>query len=144
MGFFGQATNSLSFCLSLLGTSAVIRSLGLQRTLLLFPCLLLAAGAIVYIIPSLGLVFATMLALKAFSYALNNPCKELLYQPTTNAVKFKAKSWIDIFGQRGAKALGSVITNLYAEDPTALLSNGMTISMGKSYELWYIKSCTGE
>ena len=72
MGFFGQATNSLSFCLSLLGTSAVIRSLGLQRTLLLFPCLLLAAGAIVYIIPSLGLVFATMLALKAFSYALNN------------------------------------------------------------------------
>ena len=103
MGHFGQATNTLSFCLSLLGTSAVIRTLGLQKTLLLFPCLLLGAGALIYAMPSLELVFIMMLALKALSYALNNPCKELLYQPTSKAVKFKAKSWIDIFGQRGAK-----------------------------------------
>lgn len=108
MGYFGQATNTLSFCLSLLGTSAVIRTLGLQKTLLLFPCLLLGAGALVYITPSLELVFLTMLALKALSYALNNPCKELLYQPTSAAVKFKAKSWIDIFGQRGAKVRGHI------------------------------------
>jgi len=103
MGFFGQATNTLSFCLSLLGTSAVIRTLGLKTTLLLFPTLLLGAGTIVYLYPSLEMVFVMMLALKALSYALNNPCKELLYQPTSKAVKFKAKSWIDIFGQRGAK-----------------------------------------
>jgi ATP:ADP antiporter, AAA family len=103
MGFFGQATNTLSFGLSLLGTSFVIRSLGLKTTLLLFPCCLLAAGAVVYLFPSLEVVFAVMLALKALSYALNNPCKELLYQPTSKSVKFKAKSWIDIFGQRGAK-----------------------------------------
>lgn len=103
MGFFGQATNTLSFCLSLLGTSFVIRNLGLKTTLLLFPCCLLAAGLAVYLHPSLELVFVVMLALKALSYALNNPCKELLYQPTSKSVKFKAKSWIDIFGQRGAK-----------------------------------------
>ena len=47
-----------------------------------------------------------MLLLKGFSYCLNNPCKEILYQPTSSSVKFKAKSWIDIFGQRGSKALG--------------------------------------
>jgi ATP/ADP translocase len=30
----------------------------------------------------------------ATSYALNNPTKEVLYQPTSSAIKYKAKSWI--------------------------------------------------
>ena len=143
MGYFGQATNTLSFCLSLFGTSAVIRTLGLQKTLLLFPSLLLGAGAFIYSAPSLELVFIMMLALKALSYALNNPCKELLYQPTSKAVKFKAKSWIDIFGQRGAKALGSVVTNFYADSSSSLLSNGMMISMGLSAGLLYVSHLIG-
>jgi AAA family ATP:ADP antiporter len=143
MGFFGQATNTLSFCLSLLGTSFVIRSLGLKTTLLLFPTLLVGAGVIVYLMPSLELVFIIMLALKALSYALNNPCKELLYQPTSKAVKFKAKSWIDIFGQRGAKALGSVVTAFYSNSSELLLSNGMIISMGLSGFLLYISNWIG-
>ena len=42
-----------------------------------------------------------MLLLKGFSYCLNNPCKEILYQPTSSNVKFKAKSWIGVFGARG-------------------------------------------
>mmetsp|Transcript_30698 Transcript_30698/g.55849 ORF Transcript_30698/g.55849 Transcript_30698/m.55849 type:complete len:176 (-) Transcript_30698:284-811(-) len=143
MGFFGQATNTLSFCLSLLGTSFVIRTLGLRATLLLFPCCLFTAGALVYLYPSLELVFVVMLALKALSYALNNPCKELLYQPTSQSVKFKAKSWIDIFGQRGAKALGSVVTNFYADSAPMLLSNGMVISMGLSGGLLYASNWIG-
>mmetsp|Transcript_42672 Transcript_42672/g.72662 ORF Transcript_42672/g.72662 Transcript_42672/m.72662 type:complete len:503 (-) Transcript_42672:295-1803(-) len=143
MGFFGQATNTLSFCLSLLGTSFVIRTLGLRATLLLFPCCLFTAGALVYLYPSLELVFVVMLALKALSYALNNPCKELLYQPTAKSVKFKAKSWIDIFGQRGAKALGSVVTNFYADSAPMLLSNGMVISMGLSGGLLYASNWIG-
>eukprot|EP01035_Chromulina_nebulosa_P017245 gene17245-22773_t len=32
--------------------------------------------------------------------------KELLYNPTSNAIKFKAKAWIDVFGSRLAKAAG--------------------------------------
>uniref|UniRef100_A0A7S2SQY8 ADP,ATP carrier protein n=1 Tax=Rhizochromulina marina TaxID=1034831 RepID=A0A7S2SQY8_9STRA len=143
MGFFGQATNALSFCLSLLGTSFVIRRLGLQKTILLFPVLLLGAGILVYFMPSLGLVFAMMLVLKALSYALNNPCKELLYQPTSQAVKFKAKSWIDIFGQRGAKAGGSVITAFFADNAAALLSYGMVFSMGLSVFLLYVSRWMG-
>ena len=30
--------------------------------------------------PTLSMVFAAMLMLKGFSYSLNNPCKEILYQ----------------------------------------------------------------
>lgn len=32
-----------------------------------------------------------LILLKGFSYSLNNPCKEILYQPTSSAVKFKSK-----------------------------------------------------
>merc|ERR1719231_1838101 len=100
MGVFGVCTNGLSF---------VFRRFGLKTTLMLFPSLCFIAMVLVYMFPNLQMVFVMMLVLKALSYALNNPCKELLYQPTSDAVKFKAKSWIAIWGERGSKALGSVV-----------------------------------
>ena len=124
MGIFGQSTNSLSFVFSLLGTSAVIRNLGLRLTLLLFPSLCLAVIITVRELPLLWVVFGAMMLLKGFSYALNNPTKEILYQPTSSAVKYKSKSWIDIFGARGSKALGSVVTDAFSDNTDALVSNG--------------------
>lgn len=55
-----------------------------------------------------------MMIIKGMSYALNNPTKEILYQMTSTSIKFKCKSWIDTFGQRGAKATGSIVTNTFA------------------------------
>ena len=129
MGLFGQATNTLSFLMSLLGTSAVIRTLGLRVTLLLFPSLCLAVIVMVRLYPSLYVVFAAMIILKANSYALNNPTKEMLYQPTAPNVKYKAKSWIDIFGARGSKALGSVVTNAFSDSAPHLIQNGSLVGM---------------
>jgi ATP:ADP antiporter, AAA family len=79
--------------------------------------------------PTLYVVFAAMMTLKANSYALNNPCKEILYQPTSPSVKYKAKSWIDIFGARGSKALGSVVTNAFSDSATNLIANGTLVGM---------------
>ena len=36
--------------------------------------------------------------------------------PTSDAIKYKAKAWIDVFGARCAKAFGSFITNLSGGD----------------------------
>jgi AAA family ATP:ADP antiporter len=129
MGMFGQATNLLSFLLSLLGTSAVIRYLGLRLTLLLFPVVCLSMVALVRFQPTLYVVFAAMMILKACSYALNNPTKEMLYQPTSSAVRYKAKSWIDIFGGRGSKALGSVVTYAFSQSAESLIANGSLVGM---------------
>lgn len=137
MGLFGQATNTLSFLLSLLGTSAVIRYLGLRLALLLFPTLCLAVIIFVRIRPTLYVVFAAMMMLKACSYALNNPTKEMLYQPTSSAVRYKAKSWIDIFGARGSKALGSVVTNAFSDSAQNLIANGSIVGMAvASFLIW--------
>lgn len=129
MGLFGQATNTLSLFLSLFGTSAVIRKLGLRTTLLVFPSLCLIIIIWIRFHPTLWTVFGAMMLLKANSYALNNPTKEILYQPTSSAVKYKAKSWIDIFGARGSKALGSVVTNAFSDSATHLVQNGSLVGM---------------
>ena len=137
MGLFGQATNTLSFCLSFFGTSAIIRKLGLRTTLLLFPSLCLVTIVIVRLYPTLYVVFGAMMVLKANSYALNNPTKEMLYQPTSSAVRYKAKSWIDIFGARGSKALGSVVTNAFSDSATTLVQNGSLVGMAvASFLIW--------
>ncbi|KAL3909071.1 MAG: hypothetical protein SGILL_008236 [Bacillariaceae sp.] len=137
MGLFGVATNTLSFVFSLMGTSAVIRYLGLRLTLLLFPTLCLIVIVVVRYYPTLYVVFFAMIMLKANSYALNNPTKELLYQPTSSAVRYKAKSWIDIFGARGSKALGSVVTNAFSDSATSLVANGSLVGMAvSSFLIW--------
>lgn len=114
MGYFGQMTNTISFIFSLLGTGAVIKAFGLTNTMLSYPILLLACALVVWMSPTLWVVFVVMMLMKGMSYALNNPCKEILYQVTNTNIKFKCKSWIDTFGQRSAKAGGSVITNAFA------------------------------
>jgi AAA family ATP:ADP antiporter len=137
MGLFGVATNTLSFLFSLLGTSAVIRYLGLRLTLLLFPSLCLLVIICVRMQPTLYVVFCAVIILKANSYALNNPTKEILYQPTSAAVRYKAKSWIDIFGARGSKALGSVVTNAFSDSAQVLVANGSFVGMAvASFLIW--------
>lgn len=138
MGRFGQATNTLSFCFSLLGTSFVIRRIGLNYTVIAFPTCCLIAVVMVYLYPNLYSVFCAMLLLKGFSYSLNNPCKEILYQATTKAVKFKAKSWIDVFGARGSKAGGSLVTNAFSDSAANLLTYGCFVAMGVSSFLIYV------
>jgi AAA family ATP:ADP antiporter len=137
MGLFGVATNTLSFIFSLFGTSAIIRYLGLRLTLLLFPSLCLVVIIIVRLRPTLYVVFVAMIVLKANSYALNNPTKEILYQPTSSAVRYKAKSWIDIFGARGSKALGSLVTNAFSDSAELLVANGSIVGMCvASFLIW--------
>ena len=138
MGRFGQATNTLSFSFSLLGTSFIIRRLGLNYTIIAFPTCCFAAICGVYMVPNLWTVFCAMLLLKGFSYSLNNPCKEILYQVTSKGTKFKAKSWIDVFGARGSKAAGSIVTNAFSDSATDLLTYGAYVAMGVSSFLIYV------
>jgi ATP:ADP antiporter, AAA family len=145
MGFFGQATNTLSLLLSLFGTSAVIRFFGLRLTLLLFPTLCLCVIIFVRLYPTLYVVFGAMMTLKACSYALNNPTKEILYQPTSAAVRYKAKSWIDIFGARGSKAMGSVVTNAFSDSAANLVANGSFVGMAvASFLIWNARFMGGK
>jgi AAA family ATP:ADP antiporter len=126
---YGLVTNALSFVFALLGTSFFIRRFGLTKCLVAYPSMIVILVLAVWQFPSLWMFFAAQVALKGLSYALNNPCKEIMYVPTSKDVKFKAKSWIDAQGGRSGKALGSLITGGFPVIGDLLLY-GSLISLG--------------
>lgn len=143
MGHFGQTTNALSFVFSLFGFSFVVRTLGLRRTLRVFPLLLLFVVAFSSAIPNLPVLFYSISLLKALTYSLNEPAMELLYMPTSDAVKFKAKAWIDVVGARSMKALGSAITHSAGGNPALLVRYGSVPTLLVSLALFGISILAG-
>lgn len=129
LGWFGASANSLSLVFALLGTSFVIRRFGLTFCLVMFPATIGIVVAYVWAFPQIWTLFGAMVAIKGLSYALNNPCKEIMYIPTSKDVKFKAKGWIDMFGGRTAKAAGSSI-NAFFTTLSELMFFGSIISLG--------------
>ena len=53
----------------------------------------------------------------------------MLYAVTSDAIKFKAKSWIDVFGGHSAKAVGSLINNALKHSLYALMLYGSLVSL---------------
>lgn len=125
-------TNGVAlFCL-FFGVGSIGRKLGLGRTLLLLPILVASAVALLYAHPMLPIAFVIMVSCKALNYALIQPSKEQLYIPTSKDSKYKAKAWIDMFGSRSSKGLGSFINSFRETMPlevfasvTAVLSMGL-------------------
>jgi AAA family ATP:ADP antiporter len=129
MGYCGQSINLVSLFVSLLLTSVLIRRFGVQFCLVLFPIAVAALIVTVYLSPGLWSLFIGVVLLKGLNYALNNPTKEILYIPTSRDIRVKAKSWIDAFGTRSAKATGAVINNMFRDSVSALLAYGSLFSL---------------
>ena len=75
------------------------------------------------------LLFASI-AIKGTNYALNKPTSEILYIPTSKDIKFKAKGWIDMFGNRSTKSLGAGLSKVFSSSFTQLISYSTFISLG--------------
>jgi len=91
---------------------------------------------------NLPVLFVSMSLLKALTYSINDPAKEILYIPTSNTVKFKAKFWIDVVGARFAKAIGSSI-NTYAGTVERIVQYGSLPSVVTAMALWVICYAAG-
>ncbi len=135
LGWFGATTNGITLVFTLIGTSFIIRKMGLLFCLAAFPVTAAILVLFSWSFPFIWVVFICMAAYKAFSYALNNPCKEIMYIPTSKDVKFKAKSCIDMFGARSAKASGSGIKAL-VEKTAASTTYGAIISLAIIGFVW--------
>jgi AAA family ATP:ADP antiporter len=129
LGLFGQSANFLALVFAFIGTSFFIRRFGLKVCLVMFPITVAGVIGYVWFSPSLWALFGAMVAIKGLSYALNNPCKEIMYIPTSKDVKFKAKGWIDAFGGRSSKALGSGVNAIFT-NMASLMFYGSLVSLG--------------
>ncbi len=135
---FGMSVGVISLTFALLGTSFFMRKFGLKFCLISYPTMIGVLVTGIFILKTLGLaditymwtLFGAMIAIKGLNYTLNNPTKEVMYIPTSKDVKFKAKSWIDVFGNRTTKGIGSAITGTFRTSLPDLLLYGTLISLG--------------
>ena len=128
-GFYHQTISALSLAISLIGASFLIRRLGISRCLIIFPTVAAITTAVVWFKPTLWMLFGAMVIIKGTHFAFNAPCREILFIPTSNDIKFKAKSWIDGFGDRLLKGVGSGINAMFAS-ATTLMFFGPLIALG--------------
>jgi AAA family ATP:ADP antiporter len=127
---YGMMVNGLALTFALLGTSFLMRRFGLRFCLILFPFVSLFFVSGVYFFPSLAVLLSACIATKGLSYALNNPAKEMMYIPTAQDIRFKAKGWIDQFGGRSSKALGAAVNDMFRHSAETLIAYGTFISLG--------------
>lgn len=108
----------VGFFVVIIGTKTFIEWFGERRSLIAVPLLL--GTVISYYLVVQTAVAATIcyVVMRAIHYAFAYPLSESLYIPTTKAVRFKTKSWIDGFGAKLSKTFGSfyniVISNVAA------------------------------
>ncbi len=136
-----QTTNLVALFFAFVGSSIFMRKLGVRGCMVAFPLLVLGMITYVWYSPTIWVLFAAIVTLKSLSYALNTPCKESLYIPTSIDIKFKAKSWIDGVGYRGFYAVGASINTVFSST-TALMSFAPLIAMSMcgvwSGIAWYL------
>ena len=110
---FAWTTGIVSTLCVWFGINEIQRKLGVKASLLLLPLLIGSGMLLLRANPlSLTVIFWIMVFSKAINYALNSPTIKQLYIPTTKDTKYKATAWIEMFGSRGAKALGSGINTV--------------------------------
>lgn len=139
MGRYGQLTNMMSLILSFFAFPYLMKTRGLRSTLRIFPSLLVFVSILTYMaLPmNLPVLFVSVSLLKAMTYSINDPAKEILYIPTSDAIKFRAKFWIDVVGARIAKALASSI-NTYAGSADRIVQYGTIPSVITSLGLFAV------
>lgn len=129
LGAYGITTNAISLLLALFGTSFLIRKIGLTACLVLYPVCITGLIFYAWTTQTLWSFLITVVGIKALSYTINDPSKEILYIPTSRDIRFKAKSWIDVIGNKSAKTTGALIASFFG-NASALLFYGSIISLG--------------
>jgi len=137
-GYQALGISFLAVIFTMFGTSCFMRKFGLKFCLTSYPIAIAIVLSIVYIIRLAGvndfafmwILLLTSVTIKGLNYSLNKPTGEVLYVPTDKDVKFKAKGWIDVFGNRMTKGVGSTITGSLNQSFFILLSFGTIISLG--------------
>lgn len=114
-GFVGQLTGVVSILAQLIMTSWVMRRFGVGVALLVLPVAVLGGAVGFLVLPSLMLAAVMSTSDNALAYSVNQSAKEALYVPLDRQEKYKAKAFIDIFVQRGAKVVSVALALLAAE-----------------------------
>ena len=115
LGAFFSVMSAVAIGINLLITPLVHRWLGALGGLFAQP-LAVIAGSVWYMTQATLQAGAFLkIADRGLSYSINRASKELLYVPIDPLLIFRAKAWIDMFGYRLFKVLGSLLILLLTQ-----------------------------
>ncbi|CAE7586155.1 unnamed protein product [Symbiodinium natans] len=95
--------------LSVFGLRSLIERGGLLLTLLALPIAMVISVLLVCFYHNFWTVQAVLVVVNVIQYALNGPSREMLYVRTSKSIKYKAKSWSDMYGNFLQKTIGALI-----------------------------------
>jgi AAA family ATP:ADP antiporter len=110
-GIIGQAQGVLALIVQIFVTGWVINRWGIGIALLILPFATMFGSVGFLLVPTLASAMFLSVSDNALNYSVNQSAKETLYVPNKSEERVAAKSIIDLFVQRFAKAL-AVILNL--------------------------------
>ena len=116
-----MVTHMMGVVIAILGTASLVRYLGERLSLILVPLFVGGAVVVCLMLENSSAIIFTYLLIRAINYAFFYPLREGLYIPTSDAIKFKAKSWIDSFGSKISKSFGSIYNKCIQFVPLAYL-----------------------
>ena len=99
----------VALVINLLVTPLVLRFVGAIGGMLLQPLTLFVASGYFNVNPGLNTGAIMKICDRGLSYSVNRASKEMLYVPVDPKFIYRAKAWIDMFGYRVFKIIGSVL-----------------------------------
>lgn len=113
-GFFADL-GMIAIGVNLIIAPIVYRHFGTIAGLTLQPFLLLMSTWHFYLNPGLFSAKIMKISDRALAYSINRASRELLYIPIGTVAIYQAKAWIDMFGYRMFKVIGSVLILLLTQ-----------------------------
>jgi AAA family ATP:ADP antiporter len=98
-------TNCVAMFVQLFLTSFIMTRFGVKTALIILPIAMIFGSLMFLALPILWIGSFLNTTDNGFAYSINQSARETLYTITTKEKKYKAKAFIDMFGQRVAKAL---------------------------------------
>lgn len=103
------ATQVLTLVAQLLLSGLILRRLGVGAALMVLPLIYLISFATLSFYSSLPVVAAAMIAVRAASYGITVPAREVLFTVVSREDKYKSKSFIDTVVLRGGDAVSGQV-----------------------------------
>jgi len=132
-GWVNLTQSILTMLLALVGTRKIVEIGGLRLSLSVLPIFAIVGNLATFLsiwsigfhipvgkynpdgglLPNLWVTQIAIICMNTFGYGLNGPSREMLYVQTTRDMKYKAKSWSDMYGNSGMKSLASIINGYF-------------------------------
>ncbi len=102
-------TSSIGFIIQVWLTSKIHRYLGIGFALMILPVSLGTTGVVMLLNAALWAPSLARVLDQSLRYTVDKTTREILFLPLPSDIKLKAKSFVDVTVDRGAKALGALL-----------------------------------